>query len=554
MTLSRKASNDSVSSMATTRSSVSAMSNGTSMTSRSERYAVRAPEFNPSALPALPPKRTKEEVQAHDQKYNALRPGKSTSGSLSNVFRKTSAPNVPTRPQLQSKSTPPLPARNGVRQEQPTPIQEEAQAEPPSRRVIAPPPRKSALTMGFGNTAQPKQNHTEQSGSVPAIECTPPPIPTSSRPDLAALQASKPTTGAAAPAQHASGGGSCLKCRDFSGPDNHAARFPRESIPSNDVGWLAHQLTSPFPNATDKARAIFTWLHHNIAYDVVALRNNAVKPSTPQSTLSSGLAVCEGYAGLFAALAVKVGLEAVVVGGASKGGDYQQQGPNDRVPPFKSDHAWNACRFDDGNWHLIDPCWGAGTVNPGEPYKKGFNPRRFTESNIDFGRSHFPTDNSKQYREDGSLLSWEDFSRGHQTGTQATVYPGESGEEGLAPPSFSPLTNPIVRAHQGPMTRFMFQKVCPHWDPVRCGRGQYYLYVLHLKGLDGTQRNHIPFEQGDGVWWCDVPTADLGDGANIYSVTQFDGRDGRGLTLQEYKQRKGRVGMSFGGVAAWNVV
>jgi hypothetical protein len=24
--------------------------------------------------------------------------------------------------------------------------------------------------------------------------------------------------------------------------------------------------------------------------------------------------------------------------------------------------------------------------------------------------------------------------------------------------------------------------------------------------------------------------------------------------LQEYRQRKGRVGMSFGGVAAWNVV
>jgi transglutaminase-like putative cysteine protease len=524
------------------------MSNGTSMTSRSERYAVRAPEFNPSALPALPPKRTKEEVQAHDQKYNAIRPGKSTSSSLPNMFRKTSTPNVPTRPQVQARPTPPLPARNGVRQDQPTSIEEEAQVEPP-RRITAPPPRKSALTMGFGNTAQPKKPSTDH-----PTEGTPPPIPTSSRPDLAALQASKPTAATTASTQHAASGGSCLKCRDFSGPDNHAARFPRESIPSHDVGWLAHQLTSPFPNVTDKARAIFTWLHHNVAYDVVALRNNAVKPSTPQSTLGSGLAVCEGYAGLFAALAVKAGLEAIVVSGASKGGSYQQQKAHDPIPPFKSDHAWNASRFDDGQWHLLDPCWGAGTVNDGEPYKKGFNPRRFTESNIDFGRSHFPTDNSKQYREDGTLLSWEAFSRGYQTGTEATVYPGASGDEGLAPPSFAPLTNPIVRAHQGPTTRFMFQKVCPHWDPVRCGRGQYYLYVLHLKGLDGTDRNHIPFEQGDGVWWCDVPTADLGAGANIYSVTTFDGRDGRGLTLQEYKQKKGRVGMMFGGVAAWDVV
>jgi hypothetical protein len=555
MTLSRKASNDSVSSMATTRSSVSAISNGTSMTSRSERYAVRAPEFNPSALPALPPKRTKEEVQAHDQKYNAIRPGKPTSSSLPSVFRKTSMPSVPTRPQLQGRPAPALPARNGVRQEQPTPIHEEPQHEvEPPRRVTAPPPRKSALTMGFGIKTQLKQDPTDRPNSVPAIDSSPPPIPTSSRPDLAALQASKPTSTTAAPSQHNSGGGSCLHCRDFSGPDNHAARFPRHSIPSSDVGWLAHQLTSPFPSTTDKARAIFTWLHHNVAYDVVALRNNAVKPSTPQSTLTSGLAVCEGYAGLFAALAVKAGLEAVVVSGASKGGSYRQQGPHDPIPPFDSTHAWNACRLDDGNWKLIDPCWGAGTVNDGEPYKKGFNPRRFTQSNIDFGRSHYPSDNSKQYREDGALLSWEDFNRGHQNGTEATVYDGEASGEGLAPPSFAPLFNPIVRANQGPTTRFMFQKICPHWDPVRCGRGQYFLYVLHLKGLDGTQRNHVPFEQGDGIWWCDVPTADLGDGANIYSVTSFDGRDGRGLTLQEYKQKKGRVAMMFGGVAAWDVV
>lgn len=270
--------------------------------------------------------------------------------------------------------------------------------------------------------------------------------------------------------------------------------------------------------------------------------------------MSSGLAVCEGYAGLFAALAMKAGLEAVVISGASKGGGYRQQGPNDPIPPFKSTHAWNACRLDDGNWKLIDPCWGAGTVGAGKPYKKGFNPRQFTKSNIDFGRSHFPTDNSKQYREDGALLSWEAFSLGHKDGTEATVYPDKTGEEGLAPASFSPMTNPIVRAAQGPTTRFIFQTVCPHWATARGGRGQYYLYILILKGLDGTDRNHIPFEQGDGVWWCDVATADLGNEASIFSVTSFDGRDGRGLTIQEYKQKKGRVGMGFGGVAKWDVV
>jgi hypothetical protein len=80
--------------------------------------------------------------------------------------------------------------------------------------------------------------------------------------------------------------------------------------------------------------------------------------------------------------------------------------------------------------------------------------------------------------------------------------------------------------------------------------------MLNLDALEGTDRNGIPFQQGDGVWWCDVPTADLGrpgQKAHVYTVTKFDNRDGRGLTLQEYEQRKNRVGREFGGVAEWEL-
>ena len=88
-------------------------------------------------------------------------------------------------------------------------------------------------------------------------------------------------------------------------------------MPSLD--WLAGQLTDPFPSLTDKARAIFTWLHHNIDYNVEAFFNNNVRSSTPASTLDSGLAVCEGYAALFTAIATKAGLQSVVVSGYGKG-------------------------------------------------------------------------------------------------------------------------------------------------------------------------------------------------------------------------------------------
>jgi transglutaminase-like putative cysteine protease len=191
--------------------------------------------------------------------------------------------------------------------------------------------------MGFNNKERVPPVPTNRpsavtSESTPNLNTgAPPPIPLSSRPNLDAIMASKPKPGAAA---------SCLKCRDFSGPDNHAAHFERTRLPSSDVGWLAHQLCSPFPSLTDKARAIFTWLHHNVDYDVHSFFNNTVMPTTPEKTIASGLAVCEGYAGLFAALALKAGLEAMVCSGACKGYGHSPLEPGQAIPPYKSTHAW----------------------------------------------------------------------------------------------------------------------------------------------------------------------------------------------------------------------
>lgn len=361
-----------------------------------------------------------------------------------------------------------------------------------------------------------------------------------------------------APVQTNSSSGSCLHCRDFSAPDNHAARFPRESIPSLDVGWLAHQLTSPFQSLTDKARVIFTWLHHNVAYNTEAFFSNNVQPSTPQSTLQTGLAVCEGYAGLFAAIAMKAGLEAIVIGGGSKGYGHSPLKPGEPIPPFKSTHAWNGVRIDGGEWKLIDTCWGAGSVNgPGQGYTKRFAPERFTQSNNVFGLDHYPEDSGKQLRTDGRIMSWEEFILGNKNGCGADFFSGYVAEEGLDQTSFQPTSGQIALAQQpGPTVRFSFQKICPHWDPVRCGKGPQYLYILQSDGLEGTPRNHIPFETNGDVWWCDVHKQDLGrpgDKVQIYVVKTFGNDEGRGLTIQSYRQRKGRVGYSFGGVCKWMV-
>ncbi|KAH9827166.1 Transglutaminase-like superfamily, partial [Teratosphaeria destructans] len=356
--LARRDSSESISSVATGRSSLSGVSTTTSITSG---RSVKAPVFDPNALPALPPKRTEEEKRSYyDSGYqkSARRPLKSTYSSPNILPRQsgTTAPPTPRRPstrqaQLSSSSEVESASESPVRQMEPAPApalsvrppppqlpsRHTATPQPPARQLqppasaaerpppVQPPrPKQSALAMGFGSSTPkptpPLPSRPDPSATTNGI--TPPPIPTSSRPDLAALQASKPKPNTSTPL--------CLHCRDFTHPDHHATQFPRQN--NQSLSHLAHALTSPFPSPTDKARAIFTWLHHNIRYDTAAFFSGHLTPSTPQSTLATGLAVCEGYAGLFAALAMSSGLEALVVGGHGKGYGYRPLGPHDPIP------------------------------------------------------------------------------------------------------------------------------------------------------------------------------------------------------------------------------
>ena len=120
--------------------------------------------------------------------------------------------------------------------------------------------------------------------------------------------------------------------------------------------------------------------------------------------------------------------------------------------------------------------------------------------------------------------------------------------------SIKPVADPIVLSQQGPTVRFSFQKICPHWDPVRNGNGPWYVYVLHLEGCGDRYSSRPPFQHRDGIWWCDVPVQKLGGpGQKIHlqTVTEIDGRDGRGLDAEEYRSRVGKCAMVFEGVALW---
>ncbi|KAF2199753.1 hypothetical protein GQ43DRAFT_464572 [Delitschia confertaspora ATCC 74209] len=379
----------------------------------------------------------------------------------------------------------------------------------------------------------------------------PPPIPLASRPNLAAIQASKPKTSALTV---------CLKCRDFSGPDGHAARFPREAIPSCDIRWLAVQLTSPFPSLTDKARALFTWLHHNIDYNVKDFFSGNLKHSTPESTIQTGLAVCQGYAELFRELGIAAGLEAIMVTGNGKGYSHSALKPGDPVPPFDGNHAWNAVRIDDGEWKLIDCCWGAGHIQgPGQPYVREFHPERFTQDNNEFGLDHFPEDPAHFFRTDGrSSISWEEYMLSDAQGCITTYSPCEP-EYGIGKRTFQPALKHIKvdDPQNGPVMRFSFATICSHWDNEKRGKGKPYLLVLKIGGRDGRAEDYLPFQSDGRVWWLDVARVELGcpgKKLSVYAVKTFDKKDARGLSIEEYLRKKKRVAYSFEGIAAWELV
>ncbi|KAL2870687.1 uncharacterized protein BJX67DRAFT_344379 [Aspergillus lucknowensis] len=550
-------------------------------------HGVKAPPWGVGELPPLPPKRQSMQQVALPSRPKpmtatsnehmppprpSLPPRRSSNRSVSTVSTESSFTQSRPPPQVPPRDAP----RDG-RDKSPAPGVE-TNGKPQPKRLPPPAPTRAALDKiqlsGFGGLSkkavEPQVDEVNLEPTLANVSPTPPPVPLGSRPDLSVIQATKPRISAAsAPVPVITS--VCLKCRDFSVPDAHAAAYPRESLPTQDLGWLGRELTAPFPSLTDKARAIFTWLHHNIDYDTVSFYNNCVKPSTPNGTLASGLAVCEGYAGLFAALATQAGLQAKVISGHGKGYGYSAPIPGEPLPPYSAGHAWNVVQIDNGQWKLIDACWGAGHVQgPGKPYCRSFNPAMFTDTNDEFGLRHYPGDPAHFHRDDGRPeISWEEYLLGNPNSPLGAAQPrtfGDAKKHSIGERSFRPASEHIS-IHRSGALRFQFNLICEHWSLERHTRAKPGLFLLMVHGVDGRKDERLPLTHwrgsgpngGGDVWFVDVPDARSlgapGQKVQLAVLTKFGNQeDARGVTVEEYQRQAGRVGMSWAYIAEWELV
>jgi len=459
-----------------------------------------------------------------------------------NRWSQATAPTTPPqRQQPPAKAPSPDP-------EEPEP-EEEVPPPPPARSRFTAPPPPVAVKAPPPVAVKPVRPPVPVAVGSPN---GPPPAPLGPKPPPVNM-ASKPARPAITPepepelvAEEIEEDDWCIHCRDFSAPDEHATYFPRQKAES--VAQLAYDLTAPFEDEVDKARVLFTWFHHNVAYDAANFLAGTVKHgATPEDTLRTGLAVCEGYAGLYQALADAAGLGCLTIGGHSKGYGYQPPRDSRHLIPFSHSHAWNAVWLYDA-WRLIEPTWGAGALSNGA-YLKRFAPIHFCPGNREFGRKHFPADASHQIIP--TPLSWEEYL----LIPERAELMGEMEQLGYNEALLRPATRNIPAGN----ATIVLKRGCNH---IPDSEEDAYVPVCLIEWADGrdaptNHRQHMAaLELRDPHigWTLDVyglqPTHKL----KIALVKVINGKDALGFGRAAFERARGRMGMSWSYLAYWTIV
>lgn len=114
--------------------------------------------------------------------------------------------------------------------------------------------------------------------------------------------------------------------------------------------YVAKNLTKGIKDEEAKAREIFNWITHNIAYDERALQTGVSTDQSVEDIMKSKKGVCDDYARLFNVMANSVGLRSKVVTGFVN----TTSGSSGLVG-----HAWNEVQIGD-RLGVVDTTWGAG--------------------------------------------------------------------------------------------------------------------------------------------------------------------------------------------------
>lgn len=169
--------------------------------------------------------------------------------------------------------------------------------------------------------------------------------------------------------------------------DQHALSTPPAM--EKEVATLASYLVRTAQNDEEKVRAIYRWITDRIAYDTDSYfaGKDHFPDGSPEQTLLTRKAICDGYSRLTHALGEAAGLKMEIVSGFASG--YGADAGE------RENHVWNAVKLPEG-WRLMDSTWGAGSIGQDRKFRKQFQDYYFLTPPAQFLVTHFPTEDHWQ--------------------------------------------------------------------------------------------------------------------------------------------------------------
>ena len=172
--------------------------------------------------------------------------------------------------------------------------------------------------------------------------------------------------------------------KEFREIDRHAQKVPKAL--HQDISGLTNYLIKPAKSELEKVRAIYSWITHNIDYDVAAYKNgNKRINKNNRDILDRRKAVCFGYATLFREMCKRANIKAALISGYSKG-TLTAQPKLDRP-----DHAWNAVLIEQ-KWYVLDATWGSSLIDKTNDFVQTYKEGYFLTSPAFFIINHLPAD------------------------------------------------------------------------------------------------------------------------------------------------------------------
>ncbi|WP_159445186.1 transglutaminase domain-containing protein [Filimonas lacunae] len=163
--------------------------------------------------------------------------------------------------------------------------------------------------------------------------------------------------------------------------DSLALLVPESATHTTD--GIAAYISAHFKSDTDKTRAAFIWITHNIHYDVknmFAINPYVSDAEKIRKVLDTRSGICEHFSLLFQQICSKVGIDCHIVSGYTRQKEYV-----DYIA-----HIWCAAKVQN-KWFLFDPTWGAGSIINGT-FVPSLKPQYYKAKGTALMASHMPFD------------------------------------------------------------------------------------------------------------------------------------------------------------------